>query len=97
MNNLEHDLIAAGYTPVPLGLKGIVAWTGWHAPVQKDTYEIYYDLICEAMYAQMDWSPWDRPHATRSFAIHQQLVNEYRAVVNCWRSASDVPPAPGVR
>ena len=32
MNNLEHDLIASGYTPVPLGQKGIIAWTGWMAP-----------------------------------------------------------------
>ena len=33
MSNLEHDLIEAGYTPVPLGPKGIVVWTGWTAPV----------------------------------------------------------------
>ena len=104
-SNLEQDLMAAGFRPVPVPVDGVVAWTGWHWPAPDglgvettpDTYEIYYDLCGAAMYAQMDWSPWDRPHATRSSAIHRQLVNEYRAVVNCWRSAAQAPPAPEAR
>ena len=27
-----------------------MAWTGWHAPQEKDTYETYYDLVTDAMY-----------------------------------------------
>ena len=70
-NNLEQDLIADGFTPSPLGLKGVVEWTGWTAPPEDDrlgaettpnTYEMYYDLITDAMYAQMDDPPWEREH-----------------------------------
>ena len=102
---LEQELLAAGFTLVPAPVDGVLAFTEWQPPASgclgvettPDTYEIYYDLCGAAMYAQMDWSPWDRPHSTRSRAIRRQLVKEYRAVINCWRSASQVPPAPEAR
>ena len=111
-NNLEKDLIADGFTPSPIGLKGLAEWTGWTAPSEDDrlgaettpnTYEIYYDLITAAMYAQMDDPPWDREHSgCRALvggrcSVLQSWVKEYRAVVDCWRSTSQVAPAPGAR
>ena len=103
--NLEQDLTAAGFKPVPIPIDGVVAWTGWHAPdpgglgveTPATIYETYYDLCTSAMYAQLDLPPWDRPWRTRSFAIERQLMHEYVTVVNCWRSASQVPPAPEAR
>ena len=100
MSNLEHDLVGAGFTPVHAGLHGVVAWTGWQAPVQKDAYEMYYDRCQAAMYAQMDDPPWGRYHPGHQHRVGGRcpvlncLVREYRAVVDCWRSASQVPPAP---
>ena len=44
MSNLEHDLIASGYTPVPLGPTGIVDWTGWRAP--PDGRHVGYCTVC---------------------------------------------------
>ena len=111
-NNLEQELIAAGFTPSPLGLKGVVEWTGWTPPAEDDrlgaettpsTYEIYYDLISDAMYAQMDDPPWDRHHPHHKHGVGRRcpvlasLVDEYRSVVDAWRSTSEVPPAPEAR
>ena len=96
-STLEKELTAAGYTPEPVPIDGDVAWTGWHAPLQKDTYEIYYDFCTGAMYAQAELPPWDRPHGLRSLPIYRRLMEEYTAVVDCWRSASQVPPAPEAR
>ena len=33
---LEQDLIADGFTPSYIGLKGVVEWTGWSAPPEDD-------------------------------------------------------------
>ena len=107
-STLEKELTAAGYTPESVPINGDVAWTGWHAPVQKDTYEVYYDLICGAMYdhidsppwamlASADASPWKTPYGLRSPVIYRALMDEYRAVIDCWRSVSQVPPAPEAR
>ena len=60
-STLEKELTAAGYTPEPVPIDGDVAWTGWHAPVQKDTYEVYYDFCTGAMYAQAELPPWGSP------------------------------------
>ena len=96
---LEQDLMAAGYTPEPLHCDDVVTWTGWRAPV-KDTYERYYDLITAAMYAQMDDSPWDREHHPCRGSVGGRCpvlsswVTEYRAVLDCWHSMPEAPPAP---
>ena len=41
MSNLNDDLLAAGYTPVPLETEGAVAWTRWEPPVELD-----YCTVC---------------------------------------------------
>ena len=111
-NNLEKDLIADGFTPSPIGLKGLAEWTGWTAPPEDDrlgaettpnTYEMYYDLITAAMYAQIDDSPWDREHRPCRGSVGGRCPvmpswkKEYSAVVSCWYSTSEVAPAPGAR
>ena len=83
-NNLEQELIAPGFTPVPIPVEGVIAWTGWHAPQEKDTYETYYDLVTDAMYPQ----PWDRHHPHNQQRVGGRCtalpcwVKEYRAVVD---------------
>ena len=32
MSNLENELLAAGFTPVPIPVEGVLAFTGWIAP-----------------------------------------------------------------
>ena len=101
-SKLEEDLIAAGFTPEPLHCDDVATWTGWRAPV-KDVYERYYDLILDAMHAQMDDPPRDRHHPHHQHGVGRRcpvlasLVDEYRSVVDAWRSTSEVPPAPGAR
>ena len=101
-SKLEEDLLAAGFTPEPVHCDDVAIWTGWRAPV-KDTYERYYDLITDAMYAQEDDPPWDRHHPHHQHGVGRHcpvlasLVDEYRSVVAAWRSTSEVPPAPGTR
>ena len=100
-STLEEDLIAAGFTLVPAPVDGVLAFTEWQPPeagglgeeTTPDTYEIYYDLCSAAMYAQLDNPPWTRRHPGRSWATYRRLMDEYRAVVDCWRSASQVPTA----
>ena len=102
-NNLEQDLIADGFTPSPLGLKGVVEWTGWTAPPEDDRLGAETTPNTDAMYAQMDDPPWEREHlhcrgsVGGRCPILPRWVNEYRAVVDCWRSTSEVPPAPEAR
>ena len=105
-STLEKELTAAGYTPEPVPIDGDVVWTGWRAPdpggvgVQTlpNVYEMYYGLCESAMYAQMDEPPWERYHPHHQHRVGGRcpvlncLVQEYRAVVNCWRSASQVAP-----
>ena len=43
-SNLEQDLMAAGFTPVPIPIEGVVAWTGWRAPDAADPPED--DEVC---------------------------------------------------
>ena len=74
-STLEKELTAAGYTPEPVPIDGVVAWTGWHAPVQKDTYEVYYDLICGAMYDHIDSPPWAMLASPRDLC-HDSSGNE---------------------
>ena len=91
-STLDQDLTAAGFIPVPNAIDGVVAWTGWNAPA-ADVYETYYALIKDAMCAELDNPPWRRLYAIHSYAIYRRMMDEYRAVVDCWRSASQVPPA----
>ncbi len=107
-SKLEADLMAAGYTPEPLHCDDVAIWTGWRAPeddrlgaeTTPSTYERYYDLITDAMYAQMDDSPWDREHHPCRGSVGGRCpvlsswVTEYRAVLDCWHSMSEAPPAP---
>ena len=65
---------------------------------------MYYDhMRFAAMYAQMDEPPWERYHPHHQHRVGgrcpvlARLVQEYRAVIDCWRSASQVPPAPEAR
>ena len=42
MSNLENELLAAGFTPVPLDIEGVIAFTGWIAPgTMSDEYSGY--------------------------------------------------------
>lgn len=94
MSNLNDDLMAAGFRPVPLDIDGVVAWTGWRAP-DEDVYERYYGYLTEAMYAQVERMAM--PGKTlRSLMWVPALANAARrerlAVVSAWRSASMVLP-----
>ena len=42
--NLEQELIAAGFSPTPLGLKGAIEWTGWTPP--PDSTLAGYCTVC---------------------------------------------------
>ena len=104
-SKLEQDLLAAGFTLEPAPVDGVLAFTHWQPPAADclgvdttpDTYEIYLDLCREAMYAQVDHPPLQRLYGIHSSAILRCLKHEYGAVIDCWRSASQVPPAPETR
>lgn len=40
MSNFENELLAAGFTPVPLDIEGVVAFTGWIAPPKADYCDV---------------------------------------------------------
>ena len=44
-SNLHEELMAAGFTPVPIPVEGVVAWTGWRAP-EDDMPEQPYLVDC---------------------------------------------------
>ena len=56
-------------------------------------YERYYELVKQAMLAQVD-----RQAETGLLGLgHEQIIvramqREFHAVISCWRSASQVPP-----
>ena len=91
-STLDQELMAAGYIPEAVATDGVVAWTGWYAPA-RDIYETYYELLRDAMLAQVDLPPGDRRQGLRSLPIYRCLKEEYWSVIDCWRSASQVPPA----
>lgn len=92
MSNLETELMGAGFIPVPLGIEGVTAWTGWRSPA-ADAYERYYEHIRLAMIAQVD-----RKAETGLLGIGQpqtivrSMDREFHAVVDCWRSAASIAP-----
>ena len=51
LSKLEEDLLDGPVLRRSQPEDDVAIWTGWRAPV-KDTYERYYDLITDAMYAQ---------------------------------------------
>ena len=53
-------------------------------------YEQYYELCKQSMYAQVDLPLDERAGFNRRTCW--ALMRERLAVVDCWRSASQVPP-----
>ena len=91
MSNLHDDLRAAGFVPVAMPFEGAVAWTAWKLPEpDQPVYERYYELVKSAMYAQVDLPVMKRIGFRPLTA--KTLMVEIGAVVDCWRSASLVPP-----
>ena len=46
MSNLENDLLAAGFTPVPLDIEGVIVFTGWIAPGTMAAEYSGYCTVC---------------------------------------------------
>ena len=91
MSHLHDDLRALGFIPVAMPFDGAVAWTGWKCPAPEvPAYERYYELVKRAMYAQVDL-PVTKRIACRPLTC-KLLMLEFATVVDCWRSASQVPP-----
>ena len=94
MSHLHDELRAAGFVPVDISFDGVAAWTRWERPVPEvPAYERYYDLVKRAMYAQVDL-PVSKRLGCRPLT-HKALMLEIATVVDCWRSASQVPPPEG--
>ena len=94
MNNLENELRAAGFTPVPLDIEGVIAWTGWR-PASEDVYERYYELLKAAMIAQVDRQA--DPGVLFLSSLYVPVLRtaarrELQAVVSAWRSAASIAP-----
>ena len=91
MNNLETELMGAGFIPVPLGIEGVTAWTGWRSPA-ADVYERYYEQLRLAMIAQVDHFATIRAIGSRWPRTGRSIDREVHAVVSAWRSAASIAP-----
>ena len=86
MSILHDELQAAGFIPVATPVEGAEAWTSWRSPAPEvPVYERYYELVKQAMYAQVDLPVTERI-ACRPLTC-KPLMLEIVTVVNCWRSA----------
>ena len=91
MSILNDDLRALGFIPVGMPFEGAEAWTVWNPPEPGAlVYERYYELVKQAMFAQVDLPVTERI-ACRPLTC-ESLMHERLAVVGCWRSASLVAP-----
>ena len=91
MSILNDDLRALGFIPVGMPFEGAEAWTAWNLPEPGAlVYERYYELVKQAMFAQVDL-PVRKRIGFRPLTAKTLMV-EIGAIVDCWRSAAAVAP-----